>query len=119
MSIKTNIADYLTQIEMLTNTNLQILKTINDSFFTKQSHIITEINDTKYVIPSFISLENKINMLQENFENLTEYCSKIISKEHFKGMLQTTWTMVTEEWWEPLKLAADLLAETRKSFENK
>lgn len=70
MSIKTNIADYLTQIEMLTNTNLQILKTINDSFFTKQSHIVTEINDTKYVIPSFISLENKINMLQENFENL-------------------------------------------------
>ena len=70
MSIKTNIADYLTQIETLTNTNLQILKTINDSFFTKQNHIMTEVNDTKYVIPSFISLENKINMLQENFENL-------------------------------------------------
>ena len=60
-----------------------------------------------------------ISMCKENFENLTEYCSNIISKEHFKGMLQTTWTMVTEEWWEPLKLAADLLAETRKSFENK
>lgn len=70
MAIKTNVADYLTQIEKLTNTNLQILKTINDSFFTKQNHIMTEINDTKYVIPSFISLENKINMLQENFENL-------------------------------------------------
>lgn len=70
MSIKTNVADYLTQIEKLTNTNLQILKAINDSFFTKKNHIFAEIDDVKYVIPSFLSLENKINMLQENFENL-------------------------------------------------
>ena len=68
--IHTNVVDYLTQIESLTNTNLQILKTINDSFFTKKNHLFAEVNDTQYVIPSFISLENKINMLQENFENL-------------------------------------------------
>ena len=67
MSVKTNIADYLTQIENLTATNLQILKTINDSFFTKKAHLFAEIDDTTYVIPSFLSLENKINMLQENF----------------------------------------------------
>lgn len=73
MSIKnTNIADYLVQIEKLTSTNLQILKTINDSFFTKKNHLFAEIDDTTYVIPSFISLENKINMLQENFENLVK-----------------------------------------------
>lgn len=69
-TIKANVADYFTQIEKLTNTNLQILKTINDSFFTKQNHLYADVNDTTYVIPSFISLENKINMLQENFENL-------------------------------------------------
>lgn len=68
--INSNIADYLTQIETLTNTNLQILKTLNDSFFTKKNHLFAEVNDTMYVIPSFLSLENKINMLQENFENL-------------------------------------------------
>jgi hypothetical protein len=45
---------------------------INDSFFTKKDHLFTEVNDTTYVIPSFISLENKINMLQENFENLVK-----------------------------------------------
>lgn len=73
MSIKnTNIADYLVQIEKLTSTNLQILKTINDSFFTKKNHLFAEIDDTTYVIPSFLSLENKINMLQENFENLVK-----------------------------------------------
>lgn len=71
-SIKTNIADYLSQIETLTNTNLQILKTLNDSFYTKKNHLFAEIDDTTYVIPSFISLENKINMLQENFENLVK-----------------------------------------------
>lgn len=68
----TNIADYLVQIENLTSTNLQILKAINDSFFTKKNHLFTEIGDTTYVIPSFLSLENKINMLQENFENLVK-----------------------------------------------
>lgn len=71
-NVKTNISDYLTQIETLTNTNLQILKTINDSFFTKKNHLFAEIDDTTYVIPSFLSLENKINMLQENFENLVK-----------------------------------------------
>ena len=69
-TINANVADYLTQIEQLTSTNLQILKTINDSFFTKKNHLFAEVDNTTYVIPSFISLENKINMLQENFENL-------------------------------------------------
>ena len=71
-TINANVADYLTQIESLTKTNLQILKTINDSFFTKKSHLISEIDDSKYVIPSFLSLENRINMLQDNFENLVK-----------------------------------------------
>ena len=71
-SIKTSVADYLTQIENLTNTNLQILKTLNDSFYTKKNHLYAEVDDTTYVIPSFLSLENKINMLQENFENLVK-----------------------------------------------
>ena len=71
-TVKANMADYLTQIETLTKTNLQILKTINDSFFTKKNHLYADVNDTTYVIPSFISLENKINMLQENFENLVK-----------------------------------------------
>ena len=67
-----SVVDYLSQIQKLTNTNLQILKTLNDSFYTKKNHIFTEIDDTTYVIPSFISLENKINALQENFENLVK-----------------------------------------------
>ena len=65
-----SVVDYLSQIQKLTNTNLQILKTLNDSFYTKKNHLFTEIDDTTYVIPSFLSLENKINALQENFENL-------------------------------------------------
>jgi hypothetical protein len=67
MSSIKSTADYLAQIETLTSTNLQILKALNDSFFTKKNHIYAEVDDTTFVIPSFISLENKINMLQENF----------------------------------------------------
>ena len=71
-TINSNVADYLSRIETLTNTNLQILKTLNDSFFTKKDHLFAEVDNTTYVIPSFLSLENKINMLQENFENLVK-----------------------------------------------
>lgn len=65
-----NIAEYLSQIQTLTKKNLEILQAINDSFFTKREHLTVSVGDTQYVIPSFISLENKINSLQENFSNL-------------------------------------------------
>ena len=47
-NINANITDYLKQIESLTSTNLQILKTINDSFFTKKSHLYTEIDNETF-----------------------------------------------------------------------
>lgn len=65
-----NIADYVEHLQTLTQKNLEILQAINNSFFTKQEHIQVQVGDSRYVIPSFISLENKINSLQENFENL-------------------------------------------------
>jgi len=65
-----NIAEYLSQIQTLTQKNLEILQALNDSFFTKREHITVSVNGAEYVIPSFIALENKINSLQENFNNL-------------------------------------------------
>ena len=65
-----NIADYLSQLQTLTQKNLELLTAINNSFFTKREHLQVQMGETQYVIPSFISLENKINSLQENFENL-------------------------------------------------
>ena len=65
-----NIAEYLDQLQTLTQKNLEILQAINNSFFTKREHLTVSVGDTEYVIPSFISLENKINALQENFSNL-------------------------------------------------
>lgn len=69
-TINANIADYLKQIEALTQTNLQLLKTINESFSTSKNNLMVEVNETQYVVPSFVALENKINLLQENFDNL-------------------------------------------------
>ena len=65
-----NISDYLSQLQTLTKKNLEILQAINDSFFTKREHLTVSVGDAEYVIPSFVSLENKINALQENFNNL-------------------------------------------------
>lgn len=65
-----NITDYLNNIQNLTKQNLEILQAINDSFFTKKEHITTAVGNRSFAIPSFISLENKVNALQEGFNNL-------------------------------------------------
>lgn len=65
-----SITDHVIKLQELTQQNLDILKAINDSFFTNQNHLSVEVGDSKYAIPSFISLENKLNSLTANFENL-------------------------------------------------
>ena len=65
-----SLTEYLSEIQELTKKNLEILKALNDSFYTKSEHLSVSIDNTNYVIPSFISLENKLNTLEDNFENL-------------------------------------------------
>ena len=38
-----NAVDYLNSIQKLTNTNLQILKALNDSFYTRKNHLYAEV----------------------------------------------------------------------------
>ena len=64
------INECLESIQNLTRQNMKLLDTINKAFTTKREHLVVNINDTQYVIPSFISLENKINSLQQNLENI-------------------------------------------------
>ena len=65
-----SVTEYLSQLQTLTKKNLEILNAINSAFFTKKNHLSVNVGDANYVIPSFISLENKINALEENFNNL-------------------------------------------------
>jgi len=65
-----SLTEYLTQIQELTKKNFEILKALNDSFYTKSEHLRVNLDNANYVIPSFISLENKLNTLADNFENL-------------------------------------------------
>lgn len=65
-----NMSDYLSQLQKLTKQNLEILQAINNSFFTKREHLTVTVGSANYAIPSFICLENKINALQEAFDNL-------------------------------------------------
>lgn len=65
-----NVTEYLIKLQELTQTNLDILQAINDSFFTDKNHLAVNISGTQYALPSFLSLENKLNVLSENFENL-------------------------------------------------
>ena len=65
-----SVTDCLVQLQQLTRQNLDILQAINDAFLSNQTHLTAKIGDVKYAIPSFLSLENKINNLQDNFNNL-------------------------------------------------
>lgn len=65
-----SITECLNQMITLTKKNLAILKTINDSFNTKRSHLVANIDDETYVLPSFLSLESRIESLENNLENV-------------------------------------------------
>lgn len=65
-----SITDHVIKLQELTQKNLEILQALNDSFFTNQNHLSVMVGGNHYAIPSFISLENKINSLAANFENL-------------------------------------------------
>lgn len=64
------VSESLLQITELTKKNMQILQMINDSFYTKANHLSTIVGETSYTIPSYIALENKVNHLQDAFNNL-------------------------------------------------
>lgn len=69
----TSVQDALIQLIKLTQTNLEILQGINDSFLTTSLTVTVSTEDEgSYVIPSFLSLENKLNALQEDFDNLVQ-----------------------------------------------
>ena len=70
MATTNSITECLSQLVELTKKNLNILNTINDSFYTKKEHLTTNIDGVNYVIPSFLSLENKIDTLQANLDNI-------------------------------------------------
>lgn len=65
-----SISDALTRITDLTEKNLNILKTIEESFRTRRSHLGVDIDGTTYSIPSFISLETRIETMEHNLENI-------------------------------------------------
>ena len=64
------VSESLLQIADLTKQNLQILNVLNDSFYTKRNHLTTTVGEKSYTIPSYIALENKVNHLQDAFNNL-------------------------------------------------
>ena len=73
MSTKNHsITEYVERMAELTNTNLEILKSLNDAFYTKSDHLTIEIGGETLTIPSFLSLESKITDLTESFNHLVD-----------------------------------------------
>ena len=67
-----SITECLNQMIALTKKNLAILKAVNDSFYTKKNHLAVLVEDETYVIPSFISLESRIEALENNLQNIVD-----------------------------------------------
>lgn len=67
-----SFSECLKQITLLTKKNLQILKMINDSFYTKKNHLVAIVDGEQYVVPSFLSLESKIDNIEANLQNILD-----------------------------------------------
>lgn len=67
-----SFTECLKQITSLTKKNLQLLKMINDSFYTKKNHLVSIVDGEQYVIPSFLSLESKIDNIEANLQNILD-----------------------------------------------
>lgn len=67
-----SISECLAQMVDLTKKNLAILKAVNEAFYTKKDHLAVVVNDETFVIPSFISLESRIESLEHNLENIVD-----------------------------------------------
>ena len=44
-----NLTEYLTQIQELTKKNFELLKALNNAFYTKSEHLSVTIDDTQYM----------------------------------------------------------------------
>ncbi|MBQ7335973.1 MAG: Tat pathway signal protein [Clostridia bacterium] len=55
---------------------------------------------------------------RENFELLTQYCSKHISSERLYGLMQTTWERIADPWMQKHHAAADSLASAKTWLNN-
>ena len=80
METHNSITECLNQVASLTRKNLDILRTINEAFHTKRSHLLVNVDDTQYVIPSFVSLESRIESMEQNLENI---CNAPLTGEAF------------------------------------
>lgn len=67
-----SISECLAQVVNLTKKNLAILKAVNEAFYTKKDHLAVIVDDETFVIPSFISLESRIESLEHNLENIVD-----------------------------------------------
>ena len=67
-----SFTECLKQITSLTKKNLQILRMLNDAFYTKKNHLVSIVDGEQYVIPSFLSLESKIDNLEANLQNILD-----------------------------------------------
>ena len=56
-----SINESIVKLQEITQQNLEILKALNDSFFTKRNHLSVEVSGQQFKMPSFISLENTDN----------------------------------------------------------
>ena len=83
-----SITECLKQITSLTKKNLQILKTLNDAFYTRKNHIVTVIDGEQYVVPSFLTLESKIDDLEANLQNILDAPKTGEAFTYFDGTTQ-------------------------------
>lgn len=106
------VSESLLQIAELTKQNLQILQVLNDSFYTKSNHLSTRVGDATYTIPSYIALENKINHVQDAFNNLVHAAKSGEAWFNFDGNSKEICVRGYQAAPSPIELKPQLTFET-------
>lgn len=83
-----SISECLAQVVNLTKKNLEILKAVNEAFYTKRNHLAVIVDEETFVIPSFISLESRIEALEHNLENIVDAPLTGEALTYFNGTTQ-------------------------------
>lgn len=114
------VSESLLQIAELTKQNLQILQVLNDSFYTKSNHLSTTVGEVTYTIPSYIALENKVNHVQDAFNNLVHAAKSGAAWFNFDGNSKEICVAGYQSAPSPinLKLPEHFETETRQIFKD-
>jgi hypothetical protein len=86
-----SVTEHLLLLQKLTQTNLEILQTINESFYTKQNHLYANINDENQAVVSALnSILNAQMQFSSTFTLTANDALDVNNQSNLIGLMKQT-----------------------------